>query len=352
MARTAGGTVSIRPRTLLVTAGALALFGLAGWAITFATWSENNDLQREVALLRQAVGTEAGVKARLADLERRSSRATSAVVSREAAVAVRERQLAAAITRLDASESDAAAARAEEARAKTAASDLAAGNTAAATALVRNHNRLVPMIAAIGARERQLADLGADVEAASASLAAAARWETEREELDAASAQIERDLVRARSRLVSLSAAAEARQRQVNVAAAAQAKAETADREATLSVRRAVRTLDAAEQRLALAEAETALRERDLVRSNNRLVPLLAAVSSRQAEVTTLAATVGELEQRRRETAAAAADAESRYETASGALATIRGELAGLRELIAKSAALVEPAAEGAAVGQ
>ncbi len=286
---------------------------LVGWALYFGrggdleqarnraaaaeqeTASAEAELQKvrdQLQTLRAANGDLAEVEARTAEtragtarLERRLTVLHNKLIPRIAAVQARKAQFDEIMREMGAAE----AARDEAGRA--AADALRTLRAAEARthrlerAAARANNRLIPMIAAIEVRREQLDGLLDEVAANEATLAEIAAWKRERTTRLARLRDLRRETTVRHNRLVALTAAAEARQAQVREAIAELEAAEDGQKAAELAAFTAERRAEDLRAVVAQATAERERLERELVRTHNKLIPAIAAVEARQAQL-------------------------------------------------------------------
>jgi len=254
--------------------------------------AELRNLRDQLQTLREANGELAEVEARTAEtrdeaarLERRLTVLHNKLIPRIAAVNARKAQFDEIMQEMEAAKS----ARDEAERA--AADALKTLRAAEARthrlrrAAARANNRLIPMIAAIEVRHDQLDGLLNEVAANEATLEEIAAWKRDRAANLAALRELRRETTVQQNRLVALTAAAEARQAQVREAIAELDAAEEDRKAAELAAFKAERRAGELRAVVAKATAERERLERELVRTHNKLIPAIAAVEARQAQL-------------------------------------------------------------------
>ena len=178
--------------------------------------------------------------------------------------------------------------------------------------LIVRSNELIPLIAAVDARTRQLHVLTADLDEVTAkagamrrsvdeSRAAQANLDAQRDARRDELAELDHELLVAHNTLVPAAAAVEARNRQVRQATADANEAETRLAED----RKALASVESTHDDLVRAVADLQEQERALIPRGNELVALVAAIDARQSQ---LRNTVGELDETKAAAATAAAD--------------------------------------------
>jgi len=303
---------------------ALLVLLVAGWALYFgrggdleqararaaaaeqetaSVQAELQNVRDQLQTLQAANGDLAEVEARTAEtraeaarLERRLTVLHNKLIPRIAAVNARKAQFDEVMQELAAAE----AARDEAERA--AADALKTLRAAEARthrlerAAARANNRLIPMIAAIEVRRQQLDGLLDEVAANEATLAEIAAWKRERTTHLARLRELRRETTVQHNRLVALTAAAEARQTQVREAIAELDAAEEDRKAAELAAFKAERRAGELRAVVAEATAERERLERELVRTHNKLIPAIAAVEARQAQLREVTDDISEAE--------------------------------------------------------
>lgn len=285
------GPFETAPRPVIAVLGLAVAFAVFGIGSAVSTRHQLAGLKAEIAGAGLDTSNLRALEQSIVDKQRQVTRLENAIVSLQAAVEARTRQVGASIAKFEAVETASATA-VKAADAATAAS-VALGQAIEDRTrdLTRTENALTAAAAAVEARRAQLAGVVGELDRNAAVVAEVSRYQADKAALVEQAAALGRAVTGLENKIVALTAAAGAREAQVARAITTRDEAEVAQRKAAadvLALSAEALGLERAITRLADARAEA---QRGETEASNRLVAANAAAAKREAEVATLAAT-------------------------------------------------------------